>query len=214
MRDAGFLPRTALSRVVIVVLTTVTTVAVLSGCSQTPPRANNTSAPPSRSTEIRLDQVDPCAVLDATTRTELLIDKSPAPGFNPSLRAPACGYPSSKSAGHGYSVSVVTSAGARTWFTEPDTTAVETEVAGFPAVTFYFGHPMGSFGCQLAVETHKGQHVIIGADVPVTAVGPRPTMESLCRDARHAAELAVGSLTRAINATPGPSATTGPVRTS
>lgn len=214
MRDAGFLPRTALSTMVTIVPATVMLIAVLSGCAQTPPKADTTPAPPSRSAGIRLDQVDPCAVLDAATRTALLIDKPPAPGFNPSLRAPACGYSSSKSAAHGYSVSVVTSAGARTWFTEPDTTAVETEVAGFPAVTFYFGHPMGSFGCQLAVETHQGQHVIIGADVPLTAVSPRPTMESLCQDARRAAELAVGSLTRAIGATPGPSATTGPTRTS
>lgn len=162
--------------------------------------------------EIRLDTVDPCAVFDGAARSELRINGEPRAGFNAALRAPACGHPSAKGPRFGYTVSVVTSAGAGTWFTEPDVTAVETRIAGRSAVTFYFGHPLENYGCQLAVDTARGQHLVIGADIPVTAVGGRPSMESMCVDAKRAAELAVGSLGRVggpgtVSATPTPGRT-------
>jgi hypothetical protein len=174
--------------------------AVLAGCSSAgEPPASSTRVPTSteatgRSRTIDLTNVDPCTAFGPEQRGRLRIDKAPTPGYNTVLRAQSCGFPSVKSPRYGYTVSMVTTSGARTWLTEPDTTAVGTEVSGFPAVTFYFGHPLTNYGCQVAVDTAAGRHMIVGADVPVTSTAPRPAMDVMCQDAKAAAELALATL--------------------
>ncbi|RKT57541.1 DUF3558 domain-containing protein [Saccharothrix australiensis] len=146
---------------------------------------------PPRPRELRLDDVDPCAVLSAEQRTQLSLDNPPGayvePGFG---NARACTMRSNIS-GNVVRLALVTVEGVGVWLSEnAQVDARSTAVAGFPALIVRT--PGLEEMCTVEVDVAEGQFL----DVMFRDGGNKARMKQdfLCEGAQRTAEAAVAGL--------------------
>ncbi|GAB2981547.1 DUF3558 domain-containing protein [Saccharothrix stipae] len=158
-----------------------------------PPAATTTTAPslPPRPQEIRLDDVDPCAVLSPDQRIALSLDNPPSgyveAGFG---NAKACTMRSNIS-GNVVRLALVTVEGVGVWLSEnAQVDAEQITVAGFPGLTVRT--PGMDNVCNVEVDVAEGQFL----DVMFRDGGNETAakQDTLCQGAQRAAEAAIAGL--------------------
>ncbi|NUT51991.1 MAG: DUF3558 domain-containing protein [Saccharothrix sp.] len=186
-----------------VLIATLSAVAIAS-CTPVPekkadgrldePLAPTTTAAPSlppRPGELRLDDVDPCAVLSAEQRIELSLDNPPSPYVESSFgNAKACTMRSTIS-GNVVRLALVTVEGVGVWLSEHAQVHVErTSVAGFPGLVART--PGMDHVCNVEVDVAEGQFL----DVMFRDGGNETAVkqDTLCQGAQRAAEAAIAGL--------------------
>jgi hypothetical protein len=180
-------------------------VALLAGCSTggqaspADPSATESAAPttvalPPRPRDVPIDDVDPCTLLTRAQRAELLLDRPPLGGREPSVLYPGdvsmCSIRGNEPK-ISISISIVTTAGIEFFTTGQTASEVRLiELAGFPAAVAAPMHTDDS--CLVLVDTAPGQMV----DVQARSAGADPPIpeEQLCRDAERAANLVMDTL--------------------
>ncbi|GGP70384.1 DUF3558 domain-containing protein [Saccharothrix coeruleofusca] len=163
------------------------------GPVEEPLAATTTTAPalPPRPRDVRLDDVDPCAVLTPEQRAELSLDNPPSPYLETTFgNAKACTIRSNIS-GNVVRLALVVVEGARVWLTEDaQVDARLTRIMGFPALIVRT--PQLDEVCNVEVDVADGQFL----DVMFRDGGNRTALgqDALCQGAQRAAEAAVASL--------------------
>lgn len=157
------------------------------------PPTTTTTAPSlsPRPEEIRLDDVDPCAVLSADQRVQLSLDNPPNAYVESSFgNAKACTMRSNIS-GNVVRLALVTVEGVGVWLSEnAQVDAKPTTVAGFPGLTVRT--PGMDNVCNVEVDIADGQFL----DVMFRDGGneKQAKQDTLCLGAQRAAEAAVAGL--------------------
>ncbi|MCE6999395.1 DUF3558 domain-containing protein [Saccharothrix sp. S26] len=155
--------------------------------------ATTTTAPslPPRPRELRLDDVDPCAVLSPEQRVELNLDNPPSAYVEASFgNAKACTMRSNIS-GNVVRLALVTVEGVGVWLSEnAQVHAERTTVSGFPGLTIRT--PGMEHVCNVEVDVAEGQFL----DVMFRDGGNETAVkqDTLCQGAQRAAEAAVAGL--------------------
>lgn len=155
--------------------------------------ASATTAPsiPPRPREIRLDDVDPCAVLSEEQRLRLSLDNPPSAYVESSFgNAKACTMRSNIS-GNVVRLALVTAEGIGVWLDEnAQVDARPTTVGGFPGLTVRT--PGMDQVCNVEVDVAEGQFL----DVMFRDGGneTRTTQDTLCLGAQRAAEAVIAAL--------------------
>ncbi|MDR6596622.1 hypothetical protein J2S66_005006 [Saccharothrix longispora] len=163
------------------------------GRSDEPVIASATSVPPMppRPGELRLDDVDPCAVLSADQRVALSLDNPPSAYVESSFgNAKACTMRSTIS-GNVVRLALVTVEGIGVWLDEnAQVDARQTTVNGFPGLTVRT--PGMDNVCNVEVDVAEGQFL----DVMFRDGGneKKAKQDTLCQGAQRAAEAAVAGL--------------------
>ncbi|WP_433265404.1 DUF3558 domain-containing protein [Actinosynnema sp. CS-041913] len=146
---------------------------------------------PPRPKDIPLDQVDPCAVLDAEQRAQLSLDNPPSAYVEASFgNAKACTIRSNIS-GNVVRLALVTVEGIGVWLSEnAQVDARPTTVAGFPGLTVRT--PGLDDVCTVEVDVAEGQFL----DVMFRDGGNKTKVKQdiLCQAAQRTAEAAVAGL--------------------
>ena len=185
------------------VLTAAVCAMALASCTPVPEqKADRVDAPldattatvpslPPRPREVRLDDVDPCAVLTPEQRLALSLDNPPSAYVEASFgNAKACTMRSNIS-GNVVRLALVTVEGVGVWLSEnAQLDAVQTTVAGFPALTVRT--PGMDNVCNVEVDVAEGQFL----DVMFRDGGNEKAakQDTLCQGAQRAAEAAVAGL--------------------
>ncbi|MFE2753527.1 DUF3558 domain-containing protein [Actinosynnema sp. NPDC059335] len=158
-----------------------------------PLTAATTTVPslPPRPRELRLDDVDPCAVLSPEQRIALSLDNPPSAYVEASFgNAKACTMRSNIS-GNVVRLALVTVEGVGVWLSENAQVHAEpTTVAGFPGLVVRTPSMEGV--CNVEVDVAEGQFL----DVMFRDGGNEraATQDTLCQGAQRAAEAAVAGL--------------------
>lgn len=146
---------------------------------------------PPRPRELRLDDVDPCAVLSPEQRIALNLDNPPSAYVETSFgNAKACTMRSNIS-GNVVRLALVTVEGVDVWLSEnAQVHAVRTTVAGFTGLTVRT--PGMDNVCNVEVDVAEGQFL----DVMFRDGGNETAakQDTLCQGAQRAAEAAVAGL--------------------
>ncbi|MEU4767905.1 DUF3558 domain-containing protein [Actinosynnema sp. NPDC023794] len=146
---------------------------------------------PPRPRELRLDDVDPCAVLSPEQRIALSLDNPPSAYVEASFgNAKACTMRSNIS-GNVVRLALVTVEGVGVWLSEnAQVHAEQTAVAGFPGLTVRT--PGMDNVCNVEVDVAEGQFL----DVMFRDGGNERAakQDTLCQGAQRAAEAAVAGL--------------------
>jgi len=152
---------------------------------------------PPRPKEIKIDSVDPCALLTKPQSSELKVDKAKA-GTSKSDA-----YPGAKECVfsvfrqepyYDYAILLVTSEGVDSWFTKKRNAEVkEAAVEGFGAAVFHFPgtSDKNAFECTTAVDVADGQQLQV--DMHLTSRGAF-TQDQICQMSEEAAAMAVTTL--------------------
>jgi hypothetical protein len=155
--------------------------------------ATTTTAPslPPRPREVRLDDVDPCAVLTPEQRIALSLDSPPSPYVETSFgNAKACTMRSGIS-GNVVRLALVTVEGVGVWLSENAQVHVQqTAIAGFPGLIVRT--PGMDHVCNVEVDVAEGQFL----DVMFRDGGNETAakQDTLCQGAQRVAEAAVAGL--------------------
>ena len=147
--------------------------------------ARDGSAESARPRELRLDGVDPCALLTQEQRQVLGVDRPPNPGESPVFEgARGCLYRDS-SEESGYLVTLVTSQGLGEYVAtgEGQVPTRQLQIAGFPAVEIRKPPDAGgNVFCLLGVDVANGQFLAANFG-QVAPSGPPLPMDTLCAEA-------------------------------
>ncbi|MCO1660731.1 DUF3558 domain-containing protein [Pseudonocardia humida] len=150
---------------------------------------------PTRPRELPLDDVDPCALLTPTQRTDLGITSEPLPDTTdaPLFAGRTCSMTGFEPRDIGVSFALATGSGIAELLA-PGTLGDEvtpTTIAGFPAV---IAKPELPNFCSVDVDVAEGQFL----DVQFHDSGSEPPIppDQLCRDAVRVAEAAMETLQR------------------
>jgi hypothetical protein len=156
-----------------------------------PPTTTTVTSMPPRPQDIRLDEVDPCALLSAEQRTRLSLDNPPSAYVETSFgNAKACTMRSNIS-GNVVRLTLVTVEGVGVWLSEnAQVEATQTTVVGFPGLTVRT--PGMDNVCNVEVDIAEGQFL----DVMFRDGGnaTAANQDTLCQGAQRAAEAAVAGL--------------------
>ncbi|WP_447004313.1 DUF3558 domain-containing protein [Saccharothrix isguenensis] len=156
-----------------------------------PPTTTTMTSLPPRPQDIRLDDVDPCAVLSEDQRIRLSLDNPPSAyveaGFG---NAKACTMRSNIS-GNVVRFALVTVEGVGVWLSEnAQVDARQTTVAGFPGLTVRT--PGMENMCNVEVDVAEGQFLDVMFRDGGNATAAK--QDTLCQGAQRAAEAAVVGL--------------------
>lgn len=122
-----------------------------------PSETTETSAPPARPRELRLDGKDPCALIPESDWQKLYIDKPGEREQSKAFKSPACFYSTHRGT---MTLTLVMTEGIEEWtggkrFAKP----YEVEpVANFPAIELR--QPGNDVGCSVAVDVADGQYLL------------------------------------------------------
>ncbi|MBB5805968.1 hypothetical protein F4560_005736 [Saccharothrix ecbatanensis] len=156
-----------------------------------PPTTTTVTSMPPRPQDIRLDEVDPCAMLSAEQRTRLSLDNPPSAYVESSFgNAKACTMRSNIS-GNVVRLTLVTVEGVGVWLSEnAQVEATQTTVVGFPGLTVRT--PGMDNVCNVEVDVAEGQFL----DVMFRDGGnaTAANQDTLCQGAQRAAEAAIAGL--------------------
>ncbi|WP_253767458.1 DUF3558 domain-containing protein [Goodfellowiella coeruleoviolacea] len=167
--------------------------ATTSSSANPPGGGNGEQGLPARPRELRVDGVDPCALLTPDQQRELGTDRQPSLADEPDrLGNYACDYNRVfGAAGYGYSVIPVPQQGADTWLTGKYNVVVKVvRVGEFGAVETRLpgDHDLA---CNVVVDVAEGQSL----DVQFTLItAGAMTLDQLCANAKKGAEFAVETL--------------------
>ncbi|MCG8916434.1 DUF3558 domain-containing protein [Actinokineospora sp. PR83] len=167
-----------------------------------PPSGSATTQPPptvdipARPADLKLDSVDPCALMTTdqlkqlkVNRTRSTVDKSEA-----FAGAKECVLDVSEQAPyHDYRLTAVTTEGIGPWLTgKRNVEAALVSVGGYGAAQYFIpGDGPNSVDCTTTIDVAPGQQLMVSAD----AVSPLTfTQEQLCQMSQEAAELALATL--------------------
>ncbi|CRK60469.1 hypothetical protein [Alloactinosynnema sp. L-07] len=163
---------------------------------QTASTKPTTKLPP-RPREIKLDSVDPCALLTKPQSDQLKIDRFRArvSGSETYKGAKECVFNVLRQEPfYDYGILLVTTEGVDVWFANKRNADVtEATVEGFGAASFHFPGASGtrSFECTTAVDVADGQQLQV--DMKLTSRGAF-TQDQICQMSEEAAAMAVTTL--------------------
>ncbi|WP_436492819.1 DUF3558 domain-containing protein [Actinokineospora sp. HUAS TT18] len=176
---------------------TATSTDVPTSGSDSPTTSSSAGSLPPRPKEIKLDAIDPCAVLTKPQSDSLKVDKAKA-GTSTSETYPGakeCVFSVFRQAPYyDYAVLLVTSEGVDSWFTTKRNVDVkEATVEGFGAARFHIRGGSGTkgFECTTAVDVAQGQQLQVG--VYLNSRGAF-TQDQICQMSEEAAAMAVTTL--------------------
>lgn len=150
---------------------------------------------PPRPAELRIDEVDPCTLLDPQQRQALGVDSPPRPGTGSSRGEPACHYDHEQSEPfYGFLMAVLPFEGAQVWLTGDRAAEARMidPVAGYGAVEVRSpGGAAAVTDCSVIVDVAAGQSL----DAYFESGASRAfTQDEQCARARQAAEAAMATL--------------------
>ena len=167
-----------------------------------PPPVSSTTAPPPtveippRPADLRLDAVDPCALLTADQLKQLKVDRTRSTTSKSEVfpDAKQCVLNvSAQEPFHDYNISAVTTEGIGPWLTGKRNVEAElVSVGGYGAAQYFIpGDGPNSVDCTTTIDVAPGQQLMVSAD----AVSPLTfTQEQLCQMSQEAAGLALATL--------------------
>lgn len=148
-------------------------------------------APAGRPREVRLDGVDPCALLTPDQRKQLGLDQPPQRLTSLGGDRILCSWRGNEPRAVSASVAVLLKAGVDRYDRSfPGSTFTDIDVHGYPALLIGSDGPL--IECEIAIDVATGQAV----DVQFADDGRKPPIsrDQLCRDVRTVADLALGNL--------------------
>lgn len=185
----------------------VVCIALLTGCAvdfqrqpdpprltrlQTPEPTTTTAPPPPRPRSIRLDQVDPCAIVAGARRAQLGFDRPLTAGVEAGFGdARTCHLRNSRSR-VAARIALVTVQGMNVWLDETaQVDPARVVIAGYPALVIKPPTEDAPY-CDVEVDTAPGQFLDVqyrddGNDPPVA-------LDQLCAGGRRVAEAAMAGL--------------------
>jgi len=177
----------------------LTAVGLGAGCTTTStgdPTAENTSAttskePSERPRDIRLDGLDPCALIPEADQPEFYIDKPGTPQENKTLKSPQCIWTGTEVGA--FDLTLVTTGSLEKWLGSND--AVESKdvepIEDFPATEIHLKGQRNNNPCDVAVDVADDQFLVVTALIDELDLSKVP---GPCEYAHDFAESAMSTL--------------------
>ncbi|MGQ0840347.1 DUF3558 domain-containing protein [Actinokineospora sp.] len=169
--------------------------------SESPPPSSSSGLPgvtiPPRPEELKLDSVEPCALVTAAQRTQLTVNRARSliTGGETYRGMKRCALEvSAREPFYTYSVLLVTTEGIGPWLTEKRNVDVQlVTVGGFAAAQYYLkgGGGPNSSECTTSVDVANGQQLMV--TMLLTSRGAF-TQDQICQMSEQAAGLALTTL--------------------
>ncbi|RJQ77803.1 DUF3558 domain-containing protein [Pseudonocardiaceae bacterium YIM PH 21723] len=163
-----------------------------SGKSDTPTGSTTASTSgklPARPKEIKIDNLDPCTVLNNDQQKQLLVDAQPSAGGQANKD---CSFHKSSTKPYlSYLVVARANEGVEVWLDGTrDAEAKPVDAAGFPAVQVSKSDS-SNLGCEIVVDVAKGQSLSVSFS---QITDPQPPVAEQCANALKAATFAMQTL--------------------